>query len=136
VGLYWESGVSADIPALAWYLLSSPVPIALGLTALTAAVLGDYAEAQALAARVSRVLPKDVHDQIVTLVLTTKRGSPFLIAGAVLGWCGRARGRWAYSIAVSAGCSRSQPRTRGREAAEHRRGPRRGRAGGGDGVAG
>ena len=85
LGLYWESGVSADIPALAWYLLSSLVPLALGLTALTAVVVGDYAEAQALAARVSRVLPKDVHDQVVTLVLRTKRDSPLLIAGAVLG---------------------------------------------------
>src|SRR5512133_3085556 len=60
VGLYWESGVSADIPALAWYLLSSLVPLALGLTTLAAIALGDYAQAQALAARVSRVLPEDV----------------------------------------------------------------------------
>lgn len=85
VGLYWESGVSADIPALAWYLLSSLVPLALGLTALAAVVLGDYAEAQTLAARVSHVLPRDVHDQIVALVLRTKRDSPLLIAGAIVG---------------------------------------------------
>jgi uncharacterized BrkB/YihY/UPF0761 family membrane protein len=85
VGLYWESGISADIPALAWYLLSSLVPLALGLTALAAVVLGDYAEAQALAARASRVLPEEVHDQIVTLVLRTERDSPFLIAGAIAG---------------------------------------------------
>jgi uncharacterized BrkB/YihY/UPF0761 family membrane protein len=85
VGLYWESGISADIPALAWYLLSSLVPLALGLTALAAVVLGDYAEAQALAARVSDVLPEDVHDQIVALVLRTQRDSPFLIAGAIVG---------------------------------------------------
>ncbi len=85
VGLYWESGVSADIPALAWYLLSSLVPLALGLTALASVVLGDYAEAQTLAARVSRVLPHDVHDQIVALVLRTKRDSPLLIVGAIVG---------------------------------------------------
>jgi uncharacterized BrkB/YihY/UPF0761 family membrane protein len=84
VGLYWHSGVT-DIPALAWYLLSALVPLALGLTALAAVVLGDYAEAQALAARVSHVLPKDVHDQIVALVLRTQRDSPFLIAGAIAG---------------------------------------------------
>jgi hypothetical protein len=48
-------------------------------------VLGDYAEAQALAARVSRVLPKDVHDQMVFLVLRTRRDSPLLIAGAIVG---------------------------------------------------
>jgi uncharacterized BrkB/YihY/UPF0761 family membrane protein len=85
VGLYWESGVSADIPALAWYLLSSLVPLALGLTALAAVALGDYAQAQALAARVSRALPEDVDDQIVALVLRTKRDSPLLIAGAIVG---------------------------------------------------
>jgi uncharacterized BrkB/YihY/UPF0761 family membrane protein len=85
VGLYWDSGVSADIPALAWYLLSSLVPLALGLTALAAVALGDYAQAQALAARVSRVLPEDVHDQIVALVLRTERDSPLLIAGAIVG---------------------------------------------------
>ncbi|HEX6715263.1 MAG TPA: YhjD/YihY/BrkB family envelope integrity protein [Thermoleophilaceae bacterium] len=85
VGLYWESGVSADIPALAWYLLSSLVPLSLGLTALAAVALGDYAQAQALAARVSRVLPADVHDQIVALVLRTKKDSPLLIAGAIVG---------------------------------------------------
>lgn len=85
MGLYWDSGVSADIPALAWYLLASLVPLTLGLTALAAVVLGDYAQAQALAARAARVLPRDVHDQVVTLVLRTRRDSPFLIAGAVLG---------------------------------------------------
>ena len=85
MGLYWESGVSADIPALAWYLLSSLVPLALGLTALAAVALGDYAEAQALGARISRALPKDVHDQVVALVLRTKRDSPLLIAAAIVG---------------------------------------------------
>jgi uncharacterized BrkB/YihY/UPF0761 family membrane protein len=94
VGLYWESGVSADIPALAWYLLSSRVPLALGLTALAAVALGDYAQAQALAALVSRVLPEDVHDQIVALVLRTQKDSPLLRAGAIVGWCGRAQGVW------------------------------------------
>jgi membrane protein len=85
VGLYWDSGVSADIPALAWYVLSSLAPLALGITALAAILLGDYAEAQALAARVSGVLPKDAHEQIVSLVLRTKKDSPLLIAGAILG---------------------------------------------------
>jgi membrane protein len=85
IGLYWNSGVSADIPALAWYLLSSLAPLALGLTALAAVLLGDYAEAQALAARVSGVLPADAHEQIVNLILRTKKDSPLLVAGAILG---------------------------------------------------
>jgi membrane protein len=85
IGLYWESGVSADIPALAWYLLSSLAPLALGITALAALALGDYAEAQQLASRVSGVLPADAHEQFVSLILRTKRDSPLLIAGAIVG---------------------------------------------------
>jgi len=82
--LYWESGLCDDVPALAWFLLSSLVPLALGLTALAAVVLGDYAHAQALAARATGVLPRDVHDQIVQLVLRTKNDSPLLIAGSLV----------------------------------------------------
>jgi uncharacterized BrkB/YihY/UPF0761 family membrane protein len=84
IALYWESGVADDVPAMAWFLLSSLVPLALGLTALAAVLLGDYAQAQALSARLSRVLPKDVHDQIVQLILRTKRDSPLLITGSII----------------------------------------------------
>jgi uncharacterized BrkB/YihY/UPF0761 family membrane protein len=83
VGLYWDSGVANDVPALAWFLISSLVPLALGLTALAAVVLGDYARAQELSARIAQVLPKDVHDQIVNLILRTKEQSPLLIAGSI-----------------------------------------------------
>jgi uncharacterized BrkB/YihY/UPF0761 family membrane protein len=75
--------VANDVPALAWFLLSSLVPLALGLTALAAVVLGDYARAQELSARIAQVLPKDVHDQIVDLILRTKEQSPLLIAGSI-----------------------------------------------------
>jgi uncharacterized BrkB/YihY/UPF0761 family membrane protein len=73
------------VPALSWYLLSSLAPLALGITALAAIVLGDYAEAQALAERATSTLPKDVHDQIVQLVLRTENDSPLLLLGAVVG---------------------------------------------------
>jgi membrane protein len=85
VGLFFDSGISGDVPALAWFLLSSLAPLALGLTALAAVVLGDWAEAQALAAKAAGVLPADAHDQIVQLVLRTHRDSPLLIAGAIVG---------------------------------------------------
>lgn len=84
VALYWESGVGDDVPALAWFLLSSLVPLALGLTALATVLLGDYAQAQALAARAARVLPRDLQDQLVQLILRTKRNSPLLIAGSIV----------------------------------------------------
>jgi uncharacterized BrkB/YihY/UPF0761 family membrane protein len=85
VGLYWDSGVSNDVPALAWFLLSSLVPLALGVTALAAVALGDYAQAQALSTRMAEVLPKDVHDQVVELILRTKQESPLLIAVSIIG---------------------------------------------------
>jgi len=83
INLYWDSGVVNDVPALAWFLISSLVPLALGLTALAAVALGDYARAQELSSRISQVLPKDVHDQIVNLILRTKDQSPLLIAGSI-----------------------------------------------------
>lgn len=83
--LYWGSRVADEVPALAWFLLSSLAPLALGLTALAALLLGDYAQAQALAAKAARVLPKDVQDQIVQLVLRTRENSPWVIAGSVIG---------------------------------------------------
>jgi uncharacterized BrkB/YihY/UPF0761 family membrane protein len=85
VGLYWDSGVANDVPALAWFLVSSLVPLALGITALAAVALGDYAKAQALSVRISTVLPKDIRDQIVTLILRTKEQSPLLIAASIIG---------------------------------------------------
>ena len=83
IGLYWDSGVVNDVPALAWFLISSLVPLALGLTALAAVVLGDYGRAQELSARISQVLPSDVHDQIVNLILRTRAQSPLLLAGSI-----------------------------------------------------
>ena len=85
IGLHFDSGISDDVPALAWFLLSSLAPLALGLTALAAVVLGDWAEAQALTAKAAGVLPADAHEQVVQLLLRTHRNSPLLIAGAILG---------------------------------------------------
>ena len=81
----WDSGVANDVPALAWFLLSSLVPLALGITALAAVALGDYAQAQALSVRISKVLPKDIRDQLVLLILRTKEQSPLLIAASIIG---------------------------------------------------
>jgi hypothetical protein len=56
--------------------------------------LGDYAKAQALSVRISHVLPKDIRDQLVLLILRTKEQSPLLIAVSIIGMCGLARERW------------------------------------------
>jgi len=83
VDLYWGSGLCDDAPALAWFLVSALVPLALGLTALASIVLGDYAEAQAVAERAARLFPESVSDQLVQLILRTHRDSPLLLAGSI-----------------------------------------------------
>ena len=85
ISFYWGSGLSNEVPALAWFLLASLVPLALGITALAAIVLGDYAKAQMVAERLSEVLPHNVHEQVVQLILRTHRDSPLLIVGSIAG---------------------------------------------------
>jgi uncharacterized BrkB/YihY/UPF0761 family membrane protein len=82
--LYWGSGLCNDVPALAWYLLVSLVPLALGVTALATLVLGDYAHARKLVAHATGVLPKDVHDQLIQLLLRTHSQSPLLVAVSLI----------------------------------------------------
>jgi uncharacterized BrkB/YihY/UPF0761 family membrane protein len=82
--LYWGSGLCNDVPALAWYLLVSLVPLALGLTALATLALGDYGQAKALIGHATGVLPKDVHDQLIQLLLRTHSQSPLLIAVSLI----------------------------------------------------
>jgi uncharacterized BrkB/YihY/UPF0761 family membrane protein len=84
IALYWGSGVCDDVPALAWFLAVGLVPLALGLTALASLVLGDAAQAQAVAQRAARVLPADVSDQVVQLILRTRRDSVLVIMVSIV----------------------------------------------------
>ena len=80
---YWGSGLSDDVPALAWQLVITLVPLALGLGAL-ATVIFPKGQVRAFAERAADVFPKPVHDQVVALVLDTRRHTPLLIALAVV----------------------------------------------------
>jgi uncharacterized BrkB/YihY/UPF0761 family membrane protein len=82
--LYWGSGVCDDVPALAWYLVTALVPLAIGMTALASLAQGDYDEAQAVAERAAQALPPGVGDQVVQLILRTRRDSPLLLALSIL----------------------------------------------------
>jgi uncharacterized BrkB/YihY/UPF0761 family membrane protein len=83
--LYWGTGLCDDVPALSWFLAVALVPLALGMTALASVALGDYAQAQAMAERAARVLPADVSDQLVQLILRTRANSGLLIAASLVG---------------------------------------------------
>lgn len=81
---YWGSGLCDDVPALAWYLVGSCAPLMLGITAIAALVLGDGAKAEEVATRLARLLPPGARDQVIQLVLRTRRDSPLLLAIAVV----------------------------------------------------
>jgi uncharacterized BrkB/YihY/UPF0761 family membrane protein len=90
---YWGSGLCDDVPALAWALMTTLVPLALGLGAV-ATVIFDRGAVRSFAERAAEVFPKEVHDQVVSLVLETRRDSPVLIVLAVLAML------WTSSAAV------------------------------------
>lgn len=84
IELYWGSGVCDDVPALAWFLVVALVPLALGMTALASLALGDAARAQAVAQHAARILPPDVSDQVVQLILRTRRDSGLVIVASIV----------------------------------------------------
>jgi uncharacterized BrkB/YihY/UPF0761 family membrane protein len=81
---YWGSGLCDDVPALAWYLVAACVPLMLGIAALAAIVLGDGAQAEKVATQIANVLPRSARDQVLELVLRTRRDSPLLLAVAIV----------------------------------------------------
>jgi YihY family inner membrane protein len=80
---YWGEGIADDVPALAYYLVLSLAPFALGLAALEALLLKDVVSAIAVADQLNRFLPEAVHGDIRHLVLGTRDNSPLLLALAL-----------------------------------------------------
>jgi membrane protein len=81
---YWGEGIADDVPALAYYLVLSLAPFALGVAALEALLLKDVVSALAVANQLNRFLPQAVHGDIRQLVLGTRDNSPMLLALALL----------------------------------------------------
>jgi uncharacterized BrkB/YihY/UPF0761 family membrane protein len=80
---YWGSGLCDDVPALAWTLVTTLVPLALGLGAL-ATVLFTKSSVRHFAEKAANVFPSEVHDQVVALVVDTRKHTPLLITLAVI----------------------------------------------------
>ncbi|HEX3317043.1 MAG TPA: YihY/virulence factor BrkB family protein [Solirubrobacteraceae bacterium] len=80
---YWGSGLCDDVPALAWQLVITLVPLALGLGAL-ATVIFSKGAVRDFADKAADVFPKEVQGQVVALVLDTRKHTPLLIALAVV----------------------------------------------------
>jgi YihY family inner membrane protein len=88
---YWGSGISDDVPALAWTIVVTLVPLALGLGAL-ATVIFEKGTVQAFAERAANVFPKEIHHDVVKLITDTRKQTPLLLTLAVAGMVWTASG--------------------------------------------
>jgi YihY family inner membrane protein len=80
---YWGEGIADDVPALAYYLVLSLAPFALGLAALEALLLKDVLSAIQVADQLNHFLPEAIHPDIQRLVVGTRHNSPLLLALAL-----------------------------------------------------
>jgi uncharacterized BrkB/YihY/UPF0761 family membrane protein len=81
---WWGQGIADDVPALAYYLLLSLAPFALGVAALQALLLEDLVSAIETAGQINRFLPEAVHGDVEALVVGTRENSPWLVVLAIL----------------------------------------------------
>ena len=79
---YWGEGIADDVPALAYYLVLSLAPFALGVAAV-ALRLDDALSALSVAEQINRYLPEQVHGDVEGLVVRTRENSPELLAVAI-----------------------------------------------------
>ena len=80
---WWGRGIADDVPALAYYLLHSLGPFALGVAALQALLLEDVVSALQVASQINRFLPEAIHNDVQQLIVNTRSNSPALLALAV-----------------------------------------------------
>jgi membrane protein len=80
---YWGEGIADDVPALAYYLVLSLAPFALGVAAV-ALRLDDALSALSVAGQINRYLPEQVHGDVERLVVGTRESSPELLVVAIV----------------------------------------------------
>src|SRR5215212_7601479 len=82
-GFYWGQGIADDVPALAYYLMLSLAPFALGVAAV-ALRLDDALTALSVAAQINRYLPEEIHGDVERLVIGTRDSTPELLVVAIV----------------------------------------------------
>jgi membrane protein len=80
---YWGQGIADDVPALAYYLVLSLAPFALGVAAV-ALRLDDQLTALSIAAQINRYLPEEIHGDVERLVVGTRESTTKLLIVAIL----------------------------------------------------
>jgi membrane protein len=81
---WWGRGIADDVPSLAYYLLLSLGPFALGVASVQALLLDDVVSALQVATQINRFLPEAVHGDIQQLIVNTRANSPWLLALAIV----------------------------------------------------
>ena len=81
---WWGRGIADDVPALAYYLLLSLGPFALGVASVQALLLEDVVSALQVATQINRFLPDAVHADIQDLIVNARENSPWLLALAIV----------------------------------------------------
>jgi membrane protein len=82
-GFYWGLGIADDVPALAYFLVLSLAPFALGVAAV-ALRLDDALTALSVAAQINRYLPEEIHGDVERLVIGTRDSTPELLVVAIV----------------------------------------------------
>jgi uncharacterized BrkB/YihY/UPF0761 family membrane protein len=80
---WWGQGIADDVPALAYYLVLSLGPFALGVAALQALLLPDVVSTLQIATQLNRFLPEELHRDVQQLIVGTRDNSPLLLVLAV-----------------------------------------------------
>jgi uncharacterized BrkB/YihY/UPF0761 family membrane protein len=84
VDFYWGQGLAYQAPALAFYLVVSLVPLALGLTALAGLLFGDLLAPERVTSELADQFPVQIRDQIADLAGSVKNNSPQLLVISIL----------------------------------------------------
>jgi len=80
---WWGRGLAHQVPALAFYLVLSLAPLALGLTAVASLLLGDHLHSDEVASQLSQFFPVEIRQQIIKVGENTQHASPQLLAIAL-----------------------------------------------------
>lgn len=83
VDFWWSQGIAYDAPALAFYLLVSLAPLALGIAALSGIVFSDYLSPEKVGEAIAGRFPEELSEKIITLA-ESARNKPSALVGSVL----------------------------------------------------
>lgn len=76
---WWGQGLAYDVPALAFYLLVSLAPLALGLAALGGILFADFLEPQRVAEALADRFPSEVGDRVIRLAESAQEQTAALL---------------------------------------------------------